>query len=237
MSMSKKIVFVILWSTFLVALTGCAGGRRAKVISPVGGVPGAELSKGDQEIKLRAKELELQDQLKRVEEEKKKFYTPYEKKARREIKRREKNERSAEQREARAENTADIFCPDARAKEEVVIHNTGHFIYNRWQAFSRLAISNPYGFTVRISAIDPNRNKSGSVVDLPGGCTVTLSRSIVPLVETSNWGTLSYYYVAQALNPGDQKGIARSDSFSLFPGNGMQQMHVSLWVIGNFKFW
>ncbi len=140
-----------------------------------------------------------------------------------------------EQREIKAENNADIFCPDSRKREEVEILNTNHFIFNRFQAFNRVTISNPHGFTVRVFANDPNRNRSGAVADLPGGCTITLSRSIVPLLETSNYGSVQYSYSAQAINAPEQRGIARSQTFSLYPGNGYQQMNSYTWVINNFQ--
>ncbi len=140
-----------------------------------------------------------------------------------------------EEREIQAEENADISCLTSRAREEVQIFNGGHFIYSRWQAFNRVTITNPHPFTVRISAIDPNRNKSGKVIDLPGGCTATLSRSIVPFLETSGYNSIQYSYMAQAVNENDYKGVARSQTFSLYAGNGYQQMNTYTWIVNNFS--
>lgn len=140
-----------------------------------------------------------------------------------------------EEREIKAENKADIFCPDPRRQEEVEILNTNHFNFNRFQAFNRVTITNPFDFPLRIRAVDPNQNSSGDIANLPGGCTITTSRSIRPLLETSGYNSLNYWYTAYALNPQDQRGVARSQTFSLFPGNSFQQMSAYTWVVANFQ--
>ena len=84
--------------------------------------------------------------------------------------------------------------------------------------------------TIRISAIDPNRNRSGAVADLPGGCSITLSRSIVPLLETG-WGGVRFSYLAQPLEGSNAGKVARSQEFFLFGGNSFQQMNTSVWEV------
>ena len=140
-----------------------------------------------------------------------------------------KKQQKRVEREVRAENNADIFCPDQQ--QPVVIYNDGHLIYNRFQAFNRVTVVNTHPFGVRISAIDPNREKSGKVLDLPPGCTVTLSRSIIPLLETG-WGGIRFSYVAQPITIADgAPKLIRSQEFFLFGGNGVQQMNTSVWEL------
>ncbi|MHB1316713.1 MAG: hypothetical protein ACYCZW_02545 [Minisyncoccota bacterium] len=140
------------------------------------------------------------------------------------------NRRRAVQRQERdnqAEGNADIFCPDG---QDVRIYNNGHLLYSRWQAFNRVTVINTYPFPLRISAVDPNRQKSGQILDLPAGCTVTLSRSIVPFLETG-FGGIRFSYIAQPVDGSAAPKLARSQEFYLYGGNSYQQMNTSVWEI------
>lgn len=138
-----------------------------------------------------------------------------------------------QEREAQAESNADISCPEGRI-QTVKMFNAGHFVYNRFQAFNRVTVINPLPFTVLISAVDPNRNKSGKVMELPPGCSATLSRSIVPFLETGNGG-VRFSYLAQPVDVADGGGkIARSQEFYLYGGNSYQQMNTSIWEVRFF---
>lgn len=138
-----------------------------------------------------------------------------------------------QEREAQAESNADISCPEGKI-QIVKMFNAGHFVYNRFQAFNRVVVINPLPFTILISAIDPNRNKSGKIMELPPGCSATLSRSIVPFLETGNGG-VRFSYIAQPVDVADGGGkIARSQEFYLFGGNSYQQMNTSVWEV---RFW
>lgn len=190
-----------------------------------------QLTDRDKLIRLRAKELQAKKLREEAEKKtRKKDEDRFSRQARKEIEKKERRERDAQKRAAQAVGNADIFCPDSRKLDEVVIHNTNHFIYNRFQAFNRVTVMNPSPATIRISAIDPNRNRSGAVADLPGGCSITLSRSIVPLLETG-WGGVRFSYIAQPLDGANAGKTARSQEFFLFGGNSFQQMNTSVWEL------
>lgn len=132
-----------------------------------------------------------------------------------------------QERENQAEGNADILCPEG---QHVRIYNNGHLLYSRWQAFNRVTVINPNDFTLRISAVDPNRNKSGLILDLPPGCTVTLSRSIVPFLETG-YGGVRFSYIAQPVDGNAAGKIARSQEYFLYGGNSVQQMNTWVWEV------
>lgn len=190
-----------------------------------------QLTNQENLIRLRAEELRAQKARQDAEKKRKKTDEDrFTRQARREREKLEQRERDAQKRAANAIGNADIFCPDDQRLHEVKILNTNHFIYNRFQAFNRVTVMNPGPATIRISAIDPNRNRSGAVADLPGGCSITLSRSIVPLLETG-WGGIRFSYLAQPLEGRNAGKIARSQEFFLYGGNSFQQMNTSVWEV------
>lgn len=232
--MSKKTVFAILWLTILVSLPMLAMEEKRKgpcweetrPADPIGCL--AELEKTILRVKAektpenkKSNNLEV----KLLEVDKKKLEKLLKEKSvvvRRAVQRQE--------REAQAESNADISCPEGKI-QTVKMFNAGHFVYNRFQAFNRVTIINPLPFTVLISAVDPNRNKSGKVMELPPGCSATLSRSIVPFLETGIGG-VRFSYLAQPVDVADGGGkIARSQEFYLYGGNSYQQMNTSVWEV------
>lgn len=230
--MSKKVFAVILWLTLLVvslpvlALDEKKKGpcwEETRPEDPIGcltqlektilRVKAEKTSENEKSNALEVKLLEVdKKKLEKLQKEKNKA-------VRRVVRRQEQ--------ENQAEGNADISCPEG---QRVQIYNTGHLLYSRWQAFNRVTVINTYPFTLRISAIDPNRNKSGKIIDLPAGCTVTLSRSIVPFLETG-YGGVRFSYLAQPVDGSAAPKIARSQEFYLYGGNSYQQMNTSVWEI------
>ncbi len=226
---------VILWLTLVFSFPALALNERkngpcweeTRPADPVGCL--AQLDKTiilikaeieEEKVVLNKKKLETDLKLlkvdhKRIEQQTKEKYLSH----RRAVQRQE--------RENQAEGNADISCPEG---QHVRVYNTGHLLYSRWQAFNRVTVINTHPFTLRISAIDPNRNKSGQILDLPAGCTVTLSRSIVPFLETGYSG-VRFSYIAQPVDGNAAGKIARSQEFYLYGGNSYQQMNTSVWEI------
>lgn len=231
LKMSKKTVFVIMWLTFF-SLPALALDERKKgpcweetrPADPVGCLAQLDkvilTTKAEEKTPQNKKQIDLEVKLLEVDRKRLEKQTKEKSLAhRRAVQRQE--------RENQAEGNADIICPEGQS---VRIYNSGHLLYSRWQAFNRVTVINTYPFTLRISAIDPNRNKSGQILDLPAGCTVTLSRSIVPFLETG-WGGIRFSYLAQPVDGGAAPKIARSQEFYLYGGNGYQQMNTSVWEI------
>lgn len=190
-----------------------------------------KLGARDKIINLRADIFKLQQNVKKEEKLRRKEESRFERRARKEMEKREKAERKTEENFALAWLNAKPRCRGSQSPNAVKIFSTGHFNYNRWQAFNMVFVTNWQPFPVTITAVDAN--KGGEVVELPSGCSVTLARSIIPGVENVAYGVgVTFYYTAIASNPNHHQKEFRSQSFYLRSGNSSPQQDSSRWNIG-----
>jgi len=140
-----------------------------------------------------------------------------------------------EDRDVKAESKGNISCLNQKDREFVSILNGNHLMFNPVQAYLRVTVINSLPYPVLISAVDPGGSTSGDIAELPGGCEITLSRSIRGFTETYNTNGIGYRYKARAIDAVNYKGFAYSNPYFLYSGNNFSQRGTDIWVISNFQ--
>ncbi len=215
---------VILWLTFLLTLCGCGGNRRIRASIPVDTSSNASI---EEKMKIRAEEIRLAEARVKLEQQKRRTYSKYELQALEDIEKAKKTIQDRQQALVKAKETGELRCGNPDLAQRVVV-DPDAVNYFDWQAYWRVTFHNQLRVDVYIKMVDPNKRVSNglpklySAVEYLGpGCSVTLNRSIRPIVETFNtWAPTTYSYEVTSY---DNSFYVRTRDYSLYPGNGYTQ--------------
>ncbi|MDQ5949235.1 MAG: hypothetical protein QG589_361 [Patescibacteria group bacterium] len=177
-------------------------GQKAKTSADIVSADDPGLTPREREIKLRAREIELREELKKIEEAKKANRSPAEKIAEKEISRQEKYVEKSRRESAKILGNANVTgCEDGVAIES---RATGSFSF---QSHVKVRVTNTHSRPVDIE------DENGPVVrNLCAGGSVTLFRARNMWVD-GNY--LQFHYVAKGVFPDGSMGLQESQWFSL----------------------
>jgi hypothetical protein len=178
-------------------------GEKAKTSADTVSVDDPTLTPREKKIKLGAREIELREELKKIEEAKRASRSPAEKKAEKEISRQEKFEVDRRRSELQILIDANVEgCPEGGVTIEKRV--TGSYSY---QSHVKIRVTNLHSSSVNIE------DESGPVVrNLCTGGSITMFRARNMWLDGN---ILQFHYTAKGTFPDGSMGLQESQQFSL----------------------